>query len=465
MPIIGHRHRQLPTSVLSVPPYKPPTYGPPPDETVSVAAIDSSTALPESTSTSVCSVVRITETVTVFGTGSPASSSAGNFTSAPYGNTSVSTSSYLLTGTSVPSSVIVNVTTSAPILNITTSTLTVNVTTSTPYFPISNSTTTSGPYITDPGQHGQNETSSALPTLINATSTDNFTILPTETLAPSNFTSFPNISTPDITPTPLPTSETVSANFTSFANITTPEISVTTTEITITSPEISILPIPNTEFTSFTSFPNISSTAFFTNSSLVAPTSVEEPTSSLITITSIIIPTPTTDIDVSSTITSLVINPTQTPIDQANSTVTSGSTTQTLVIVTTLPPISSASVEPTDLPTTVIAPTNTISATDAPTGTPSPDDIHCGIRGTAIGTYYLATYAYNKVGVPVTLQGCFQFCSFAVERCFSYSFYLEPGLGAPRCKLYGGLVAYEVDSIDPFQPYTWYDVACGDPTA
>lgn len=54
---------------------------------------------------------------------------------------------------------------------------------------------------------------------------------------------------------------------------------------------------------------------------------------------------------------------------------------------------------------------------------------------------------------------------FAVERCFSYSFYLEPGLGAPRCKLYGGLVAYEVDSIDPFQPYTWYDVACGDPTA
>lgn len=53
---------------------------------------------------------------------------------------------------------------------------------------------------------------------------------------------------------------------------------------------------------------------------------------------------------------------------------------------------------------------------------------------------------------------------YAVEQCYSYEFYLEPGLGSPRCKLYGGLVAYEVSSIDPFQPYQWYDLACGDPT-
>lgn len=78
--------------------------------------------------------------------------------------------------------------------------------------------------------------------------------------------------------------------------------------------------------------------------------------------------------------------------------------------------------------------------------------------------YYLATYAYNRASVPVTLQGCYQFCAIAVEQCYSYEFYLEPGLGSPRCKLYGGLVAYEVSSIDPYQPYQWFDVACGDPT-
>lgn len=53
---------------------------------------------------------------------------------------------------------------------------------------------------------------------------------------------------------------------------------------------------------------------------------------------------------------------------------------------------------------------------------------------------------------------------FAVEQCYSYEFYLEPGLGAPRCKLYGGIVAYELASIDPFSPYLWFDVACGDPS-
>lgn len=48
--------------------------------------------------------------------------------------------------------------------------------------------------------------------------------------------------------------------------------------------------------------------------------------------------------------------------------------------------------------------------------------------------------------------------------CVSYSFYLEPGLGVPRCDLYAGVVAYEIISIDPSQPYTWYDLACGNPT-
>ncbi|KAL1878757.1 hypothetical protein Daus18300_002033 [Diaporthe australafricana] len=490
-----HRHRQAPKPAVTVgTPYKPPTYGPPPGEvTVAADPTDSTSVLVDpigASTTSACSVVRITEYVTVYGTSPPASSSTlGNFTSPPYGwNSSVGISSFLTgtgTGAVLPTSASANITSSAAAAN---------VTTSQPYFPISNSTTSDLPYATTGGQHQHNETSAVLPTFINETSavlptfvnvttTVNVTVFPTSTfLAPSNFTSFPNISTPDVTPTPIPTSSAVvSANFTSFANITsTPEISfsilpipASTSFANITStPEISfsILPIPaTTSLSNFTSFANVSSsTAFFPNSSVPATTTAEEPTSSSgLTVTSFIIPTLTTDIipgeSVSSTvITSLVIATTMTPIDVATS--SSTSTVTTLVIATTLSPIDTASVSLSDLPTTVVVPTATVSSADAPTGTPNPEDIHCGIKGEAIGTYYLATYAYNKANVPVTLQGCFQFCSFAVEQCFSFEFYLEPGLGAPRCKLYGGPVAFEVESIDPFQPYTWYDLACGDPT-
>ncbi|KKY36835.1 hypothetical protein UCDDA912_g03189 [Diaporthe ampelina] len=297
-----------------------------------------------------------------------------------------------------------------------------------PYFPISNSTTSTSPFGTD---------GTSAPTFVNVTTTVNVTVIPTSTLlVPSNFTSFPNISTPDVTLTPIPTSSVdIPGNFTSFANITS-------------TPEISILPIPTTSFAN--------------------STTAEEPTSSDgPTVTSIIIlPTETTAVISSSvtTITSLVIDTTVTPIDVASSTLTSFSTSPTLVIVTTVTPIATASFTLSDLPTTVVTATNTVSSGDAPTGTPSPQDIHCGIRGTPLGTYYLATYAFNKANVAVTLQGCFQFCSIAVERCYSYEFYLEPGLQAPRCKLYGGVVAYEVTSIDPFQPYQWFDLACGDPT-
>ncbi|KAI3397867.1 hypothetical protein diail_10268 [Diaporthe ilicicola] len=487
----GHRHRQAPTPVLSVGgPYKPPTYGygPPPDVVTVAEASDTTTVSPDSTSvlvdplgteaasstTSACSVIRVTEYVTVYGTSSPTSSAGGNFTSPPYGwNSSISTSSFLVTGTSAVGPIaynttaIANVTTTTTIANITTTIA--NVTTSSPYFPISNSTTSSVPYATAPGQAQQNTTSSAavLPTFVNVTTTVNITVLPTLTpLVPSNFTSFPNISsTPDVTPTPIETSSVVvSANFTSFANVTsTPEISIL--PIPTSSPEIiSILPIPTSSVLNFTSFANVSSTAFYTNSSVPATTTAEETSpSSGATVTSVIIPTLTTDIVPGLTLSSsLVIATTMTPIDQATS--SSTSTVTTLVIATTLTPIATASVSLSDLPTTIVTPTATVSLPDAPTGAPNPQDIHCGVKGSSLGTYYLATYAYNKANVPVTLQGCFQFCAIAVERCYSYEFYLEPGLGSPRCKLYGGLVAYEVVEIDPFQPYTWYDLACGDPT-
>lgn len=50
------------------------------------------------------------------------------------------------------------------------------------------------------------------------------------------------------------------------------------------------------------------------------------------------------------------------------------------------------------------------------------------------------------------------------EGCQSFNFYLEPGLGAPRCDLYAGTVAYEVASIAAYSPYTWFDLGCGEPS-
>ncbi|KAK7714223.1 hypothetical protein SLS64_004322 [Diaporthe eres] len=310
--------------------------------------------------------------ITVYGTPS-STSSPGNFTSAPYGWNSSVTSSWLLTGTSV------------------------TTTTSQPYFPISNSTTSTAPFGTD---------GTGSPTFVNLTSS----VSTTTVLVPTNFTSFPNISTPDVTPTPIPTSSVgIPGNFTTFANITS-------------TPEFSILPIPTSSFANVSSVP--------------ASTTAEEPTSSGgPTVTSIIIPPTETTVIVpgessTATITSLVIDPTETPIEVATS--SSTSTSPTLVIVTTLTPIATASSTPSEFPTTVVTATDTVSS-NAPTGTPSPQTIHCGIRGTAIGVYYLATYAYNRANVPVTLQGCYQFCAVSVQETPRLRPNNTPSFLPPRC--------------------------------
>ena len=44
----------------------------------------------------------------------------------------------------------------------------------------------------------------------------------------------------------------------------------------------------------------------------------------------------------------------------------------------------------------------------------------------------------------------------------AYDFYPEPGTGAPRCDLYGGSVAANLDSISNV-PNVWYDLGCGNP--
>lgn len=51
----------------------------------------------------------------------------------------------------------------------------------------------------------------------------------------------------------------------------------------------------------------------------------------------------------------------------------------------------------------------------------------------------------------------------ATHGCLAYDFYLNE-LGAPRCDLYGSSVAFAVDAIDSYQPNTWFDLECGDPT-
>ncbi|KAG8164589.1 hypothetical protein KVR01_004864 [Diaporthe batatas] len=423
----GHRQRQLQTSIVSVGapasvgPYKPPFYGPPPPN-VSIATVTDSTTSPPD-STSACSVIRITEYVTVYGTGASSAASPVNATSAPSG------------------------------WNSSTSAVT---TTSEPFYPISNSTTATS-FGTGTGEVSVlptfANTTSILPTFLNTTSIlptfiNTTSILPTfinTTLILPTFVNTTSIlptavnltTTVDYTlaPNPYPTPVVVPSNFTSFPNISTPDVSITV--------------LPTAVLPTFSTSVLVNTTSFANVTAVPLPTVTEETT------TTIIIPPFST-----SSSASLVINPSQSPIEVAPSTST---TTTGLVIVTSVPPIDTASATPSELPTTVVTATNTVSD-NAPTGTPSPDEIHCGVRGSALGVYYLATYAYNKAGVPVTLEGCYQFCSFAIEQCYSYEFYLEPGLGAPRCKLYGGIVAYELASIDPYSPDLWFDVACGDPS-
>lgn len=48
--------------------------------------------------------------------------------------------------------------------------------------------------------------------------------------------------------------------------------------------------------------------------------------------------------------------------------------------------------------------------------------------------------------------------------CKAYRYYPNE-LGAPRCKLYGMPVSYDVRDIDNNQPGMWYDLACGPPGA
>ena len=114
-------------------------------------------------------------------------------------------------------------------------------------------------------------------------------------------------------------------------------------------------------------------------------------------------------------------------------------------------------------------------------GTPKPDSAYCGIHGKPAGTCFIAEFIEDKPGIPVSEEGCYQFCDVrsslsdpnqsriltlqqsvmeSTTGCKSFRYYKNQ-LGAPRCALYGMPISDSVDDLDKSQPDTWYDLACG----
>ncbi|GKT55504.1 hypothetical protein ColTof4_07630 [Colletotrichum tofieldiae] len=139
--------------------------------------------------------------------------------------------------------------------------------------------------------------------------------------------------------------------------------------------------------------------------------------------------------------------------------------TESCVIDTSMVPVTSAPL--TSVPASTLVPTKTVCQEDAPTGKPKPGNNHCGVHGLPVGNYFLARFVENAPGVPVTLEGCFQFCASVMDAtngCKAYRFYPERGLNVPRCDLYGSSVAYALDSINNDHPDMWFDLTCGSPS-
>ncbi|KAK1599945.1 uncharacterized protein LY79DRAFT_664359 [Colletotrichum navitas] len=139
--------------------------------------------------------------------------------------------------------------------------------------------------------------------------------------------------------------------------------------------------------------------------------------------------------------------------------------TESCVIDTSMVPVTIAPL--TSVPTSTIIPTKTVCQEDAPTGKPKPGNNHCGVHGLPVGNYFLARFVENAPGVPVTLEGCYQFCASVMDAtngCKAYRFYPERGLNVQRCDLYGSSVAYALDSINNDHPDIWFDLSCGSPS-
>jgi len=75
----------------------------------------------------------------------------------------------------------------------------------------------------------------------------------------------------------------------------------------------------------------------------------------------------------------------------------------------------------------------------------------------------------NEDNVPVTLEGCFQFCQVNSnptpgKGCKSYYFHQRVGLkGSTSCDLYGASVSSSLEKVDDSIDGVWFDLGCGDP--
>ncbi|KAJ4310752.1 hypothetical protein N0V84_010808 [Fusarium piperis] len=160
------------------------------------------------------------------------------------------------------------------------------------------------------------------------------------------------------------------------------------------------------------------------------------------------------------------IEPTTLPVTPFLTTSTSieSSTTEPCIIDTSMVPISSSYLNATA--TTSSAPTETICEDDAENGAPNSDTAYCGVKGEATGMNFLAEFSQDSYGMPVTLEGCYQFCKLdlpSTRGCEAYRFYHNSS-GAPRCAVYGLPVYRDIREIDSTVEDVWYDLSCGSPS-
>ncbi|KAI9171322.1 hypothetical protein HJFPF1_00804 [Paramyrothecium foliicola] len=135
-----------------------------------------------------------------------------------------------------------------------------------------------------------------------------------------------------------------------------------------------------------------------------------------------------------------------------------------LVIDVSMTPVATAPLAAT--PTRPSRPTATVSEEDEETGAPEEDRTYCGVHGEPAGTYFIAEFIEDRPGVPVSLEGCYEFCDNVMdttEGCQAYRFYYSE-FGAPRCALYGMPVPWIVRDLDNDEPDRWFDLDCGSPT-
>ncbi|KAM6539425.1 hypothetical protein FALCPG4_001232 [Fusarium falciforme] len=160
------------------------------------------------------------------------------------------------------------------------------------------------------------------------------------------------------------------------------------------------------------------------------------------------------------------IEPTTLPVTPFLTTTTSieSSTTEPCIIDTSMVPISSSYLNTTA--TTSSAPTETICEDDAENGAPRSNTAYCGVKGKATGMNFLAEFSEDSYGMPVTLEGCYQFCKLdlpSTRGCEAYRFYHNDS-GAPRCAVYGLPVYKDIREIDSTVEDVWYDLSCGSPS-